>query len=188
MDAFAPRENPFTRTSQPTSTMTNRHSPWTPRVLSLHPTDAPSVHGHGRAGAAAASNGLPSPGSHDTPRRRRLLPALLALQLAAGGLAGGWQDTARAETLPEAVDIALKLHPAVLGARRNAEAIRQIAAALQTQGGADAVNLKIAEQYVAAFNNLAKESNTLIMPANVADIGSLISAGMKILDKGKTSQ
>ena len=75
-----------------------------------------------------------------------------------------------------------------LVAEANAEAIRQIAAALQTQGGADAVNLKIAEQYVAAFNNLAKESNTLIMPANVADIGSLISAGMKILDKGKTSQ
>ncbi|ENW1423239.1 paraslipin, partial [Neisseria gonorrhoeae] len=57
-----------------------------------------------------------------------------------------------------------------LVAEANAEAIRQIAAALQTQGGADAVNLKIAEQYVAAFNNLAKESNTLIMPANVADI------------------
>ena len=75
-----------------------------------------------------------------------------------------------------------------LVAEANAEAIRQIAAALQTQGGADAVNLKIAEQYVAAFNNLAKESNTLIMPANVADIGSLISAGMKILDKGKASQ
>ncbi|CWO34455.1 genome-derived Neisseria antigen 1220 [Neisseria meningitidis] len=67
-----------------------------------------------------------------------------------------------------------------LVAEANAEAIRQIAAALQTQGGADAVNLKIAEQYVAAFNNLAKESNTLIMPANVADIGSLISAGMKM--------
>lgn len=70
----------------------------------------------------------------------------------------------------------------------NAEAIRQIAAALQTQGGADAVNLKIAEQYVAAFNNLAKESNTLIMPANVADIGSLISAGMKIIDSSKTAK
>ncbi|HEZ4413012.1 TPA: paraslipin, partial [Neisseria meningitidis] len=42
-----------------------------------------------------------------------------------------------------------------LVAEANAEAIRQIAAALQTQGGADAVNLKIAEQYVAAFNNLA---------------------------------
>ncbi|EMT1344228.1 paraslipin [Neisseria gonorrhoeae] len=75
-----------------------------------------------------------------------------------------------------------------LVAEANAEAIRQIAAALQTQGGADAVNLKIAEQYVAAFNNLAKESNTLIMPANVADIGSLISSGMKIIDSSKTAK
>ncbi|HEZ6665047.1 TPA: paraslipin [Neisseria meningitidis] len=75
-----------------------------------------------------------------------------------------------------------------LVAEANAEAIRQIAAALQTQGGADAVNLKIAEQYVAAFNNLAKESNTLIMPANVADIGSLISVGMKIIDSSKTAK
>ncbi|QOG40453.1 paraslipin [Neisseria gonorrhoeae] len=75
-----------------------------------------------------------------------------------------------------------------LVAEANAEAIRQIAAALQTQGGADAVNLKIAEQYVAAFNNLAKESNTLIMPANVADIGSLISAYMKIIDSSKTAK
>lgn len=75
-----------------------------------------------------------------------------------------------------------------LVAEANAEAIRQIAAALQTQGGADAVNLKIAEQYVAAFNNLAKESNTLIMPTNVADIGSLISAGMKIIDSSKTAK
>ncbi|WP_301911613.1 SPFH domain-containing protein [Neisseria viridiae] len=75
-----------------------------------------------------------------------------------------------------------------LVAEANAEAIRQIAAALQTQGGADAVNLKIAEQYVSAFNNLAKESNTLIMPANVADIGSLISVGMKIIDSSKTAK
>ncbi|HGM2908758.1 TPA: band-7 C-terminal domain-containing protein, partial [Neisseria gonorrhoeae] len=33
-----------------------------------------------------------------------------------------------------------------------------------------------------------KESNTLIMPANVADIGSLISAGMKIIDSSKTAK
>ena len=138
--------------------MTNRHSPRTPRVLSLHPTDAPSVHGHGRAGAAAASNGLPSPGSHDTPRRRRLLPALLALQLAAGGLAGGWQDTARAETLPEAVDIALKLHPAVLGARRNAEAIRH-----EVTGAANGMNFRfgvIAEPSVAYQRGVGRDKRS----------------------------
>ncbi|STZ76146.1 SPFH domain-containing protein [Bergeriella denitrificans] len=72
-----------------------------------------------------------------------------------------------------------------LVAEANADAIRQIAAALQTPGGNEAVNLKVAEQYVAAFGNLAKEGNTLIMPANVADIGSLVSAGLKIVEGNK---
>ena len=72
-----------------------------------------------------------------------------------------------------------------LVAEANADAIRKIADALQTPGGSEAVNLKVAEQYVEAFGKLAKESNTLIMPANVADIGSLVSAGMKIVEANK---
>ncbi len=72
-----------------------------------------------------------------------------------------------------------------LVAEANADAIRQIATALQTPGGNEAVNLKVAEQYVAAFANLAKESNTLIMPANVAEIGSLVAAGLKIVEGNK---
>ncbi|OSI14947.1 SPFH domain-containing protein [Neisseria dumasiana] len=73
-----------------------------------------------------------------------------------------------------------------LVAEANADAIRLIAAALQTPGGNEAVNLKVAEQYVEAFSKLAKENNTLIMPANVADIGSLVSAGLKIVEGNKT--
>lgn len=72
-----------------------------------------------------------------------------------------------------------------LVAEANADAIRQIAQALQTPGGSEAVNLKVAEQYVEAFGQLAKENNTLIMPANVADIGSLVSAGLKIVEGNK---
>ena len=72
-----------------------------------------------------------------------------------------------------------------LVAEANSDAIRKIAEAVRSEGGAEAVNLKVAEQYVAAFSNLAKESNTLIMPANVADIGSLVSAGLKIIDGNK---
>ena len=72
-----------------------------------------------------------------------------------------------------------------LVAEANADAIRAVAAALQNPGGNEAVNLKVAEQYVEAFGKLAKESNTLIMPANVADIGGLVSAGMSIV-KGQT--
>ncbi len=72
-----------------------------------------------------------------------------------------------------------------LVAAATADAIRVVAEAIRTPGGNEAVNLKVAEQYVDAFGKLAKESNTLIMPANVADIGGLVSAGMSIV-KGQT--
>ena len=73
----------------------------------------------------------------------------------------------------------------LLVAAATADAIRVVAEAIRTPGGNEAVNLKVAEQYVEAFGKLAKESNTLIMPANVADIGGLVSAGMSIV-KGQT--
>ena len=75
-----------------------------------------------------------------------------------------------------------------LVAEANADAIRKIAEAVRSEGGSEAVNLKVAEQYVEAFSNLAKESTTLIMPANVADIGSLVSAGLKIVDGNKAAK
>jgi hypothetical protein len=45
----------------------------------------------------------------------------------------------------------------------------------------EAVNLKVAERYVDAFGNLAKAGNTLIVPANLADVGSLISTAMTVV-------
>lgn len=68
-----------------------------------------------------------------------------------------------------------------LVAQASADAIRLVAAAINEPGGNEAVNLKVAEQYVEAFAKLAKTNNTLIMPANVADISSLVSAGMSIV-------
>lgn len=68
-----------------------------------------------------------------------------------------------------------------LVAQATADAIASVAQAVQQPGGTEAVNLKVAEQYVEAFAKLAKTNNTLIMPANVADIGSLVSAGMSIV-------
>ena len=75
-----------------------------------------------------------------------------------------------------------------LVAQASADAIRLVADAINQPGGNEAVNLKVAEQYVDAFAKLAKEGNTLIMPANVADIGGLVSAGMSIIkgQQGKT--
>ena len=54
--------------------------------------------------------------------------------------------------------------------RRTAKAIRQIADAIEAPGGLQAVNLRIAEQYIDEFGKLAKTNNTMIVPTNVADI------------------
>jgi regulator of protease activity HflC (stomatin/prohibitin superfamily) len=66
-------------------------------------------------------------------------------------------------------------------AEANAKAIRQIAEAIASPGGMQAVNLKVAEQYIAAFAGLAQTNNTLIMPANVADVAGLIATVMSVV-------
>ena len=66
-------------------------------------------------------------------------------------------------------------------AEATAEAIRKVAASVQSPGGMEAVNLKVAERYVEAFAGLAKAGNTLILPANLADVGGLIAAAMSVV-------
>ncbi|WP_428852932.1 SPFH domain-containing protein [Imbroritus primus] len=66
-------------------------------------------------------------------------------------------------------------------AEANAEAIRKIAASVQLAGGTEAVNLKVAEQYVDAFAKLAKTGNTLIVPGNLGDMGSMIASALQIV-------
>ena len=51
----------------------------------------------------------------------------------------------------------------------------------------DAENLRIAEQYLMEFGKLAKESNTMIMPSNLADISSIIATATKVFDATKES-
>ena len=65
-------------------------------------------------------------------------------------------------------------------AEANAEALRQIASAIREPGGAEAVNLKVAEQYVDAFEKLAKTNNSIIVPANLSDMSGLIASAMQI--------
>jgi regulator of protease activity HflC (stomatin/prohibitin superfamily) len=64
-------------------------------------------------------------------------------------------------------------------ATATAEGIRRVAEAIKLPGGYEAVQLRVAEQYVAQFGNLARESNTLVLPANVSDVGSMIALAMK---------
>lgn len=70
-------------------------------------------------------------------------------------------------------------------AEANANALRKIAAAIGEPSGHDAVNLKVAEQYVTAFGQLAKANNAIIVPANFSDISGLIAGAMTIMQQSK---
>ncbi len=61
-----------------------------------------------------------------------------------------------------------------------AEAIRKVADAIQQPGGAQAVQLKVAEKAVEAFAELAKENNTMIVPANLGEVSGLIASAMAL--------
>jgi len=60
-------------------------------------------------------------------------------------------------------------------ARATAEGLQRVAEALQTEGGNQAMQLRIAEQYIQQFGNLAKAGNTFVVPANLSDISSMIT-------------
>jgi regulator of protease activity HflC (stomatin/prohibitin superfamily) len=63
------------------------------------------------------------------------------------------------------------------------EGIRRVAGAIEVNRGLEAVQLRVAEQYIDRFGELAKEGNTLVLPANVADIGSLMALAMNIIKR-----
>src|SRR6266704_3142235 len=69
-------------------------------------------------------------------------------------------------------------------ATATAEGIRRVAEAIQAPGGFQAVQLRVAEQYVTQFGNLAKAGNTLIVPANLTDVASFIATAMSIIRGG----
>ncbi|HVE48289.1 MAG TPA: stomatin-like protein [Casimicrobiaceae bacterium] len=66
-------------------------------------------------------------------------------------------------------------------AEATAKAIRQIAEAIESPGGLQAVNLRVAEQYINEFGNLARTNNTLIVPTNVADVAGMIATAMSVV-------
>ena len=70
-------------------------------------------------------------------------------------------------------------------ATATAEGIRQVAIAIETPGGSDAVRLRVAEQYVTQLGQLAKGSTNLVLPANVADVGAMIALAMNVLNQQK---
>jgi regulator of protease activity HflC (stomatin/prohibitin superfamily) len=69
-----------------------------------------------------------------------------------------------------------------------AEGIRRIAESIQAPGGFEAVQLRVAEQYITQFGNLAKEANTLVMPATVSDVGSMLALAMNVIKQSNGTQ
>ncbi|MCL6262855.1 stomatin-like protein [Craterilacuibacter sp. RT1T] len=68
-----------------------------------------------------------------------------------------------------------------LVADANAHALRAVAQAIAEPSGIEAVNLKVAEQYVEAFAKLAKTGNTLILPANAGDVAGLVATALSVV-------
>ena len=70
-------------------------------------------------------------------------------------------------------------------ATATAEGLRRVAEAINTQGGQEAVSLRVAEQYVKEFGKLAQTNNTMILPAELSNIGSAVAAITKTLETAK---
>ena len=69
-------------------------------------------------------------------------------------------------------------------AEASAEAIRKIAAAIQSPGGDQAVQLKVAEKAVEAYAQLAQKNNTMIVPGNMTEVSALIASAMAVIKQG----
>ncbi len=70
-------------------------------------------------------------------------------------------------------------------ANATADGLKAVAGAVQAQGGMEAVQLRVAEKLVEQFGHLAKQGNTLILPANFGDISSLIATAMSVVKQTK---
>jgi regulator of protease activity HflC (stomatin/prohibitin superfamily) len=66
-------------------------------------------------------------------------------------------------------------------AQATAQGLRKVAETIQMPGGQEAVQLRVAEQYITKFGELAKTNNTLILPATVSDVGSMIALAMSAI-------
>ena len=66
-------------------------------------------------------------------------------------------------------------------AKATAEGIIQVAAAIQAEGGFEAVQLRVAEQYITQFGQLARAGNSLVIPSNLSDVGSMLALAMNVI-------
>jgi len=69
-----------------------------------------------------------------------------------------------------------------LVAQATADGLKKVAEALTDEGGMRAMQLRIAEDYLERFGQLAKQGNTLIVPSNLGDMSSMIAAATRVFD------
>ena len=72
-------------------------------------------------------------------------------------------------------------------AQATADGIKMVAVSIKAEGGMEAVQLRVAEKFVGEFGNLARTTNTLILPANLGDISSLIATAMTVIKQTGTA-
>jgi len=67
-------------------------------------------------------------------------------------------------------------------ATATAQGLREVATAIQTDGGREAVQLRVAEQYVTQFGQLARTTTAVVVPANLTDVAGMIAAAMRVFE------
>jgi len=73
-------------------------------------------------------------------------------------------------------------------ASATADGISRIARAINEPGGYEATQLRVAEQYIIQFGHLAKSGTSLILPANLTDVGSMIATAMQVVKSGQGAE
>jgi regulator of protease activity HflC (stomatin/prohibitin superfamily) len=68
-------------------------------------------------------------------------------------------------------------------ANATAEGIRKVAESVNVPGGVEAMQLRVAEQYIERFGELAKAGNALILPANLTDVASMVATAMTVVGR-----
>jgi regulator of protease activity HflC (stomatin/prohibitin superfamily) len=66
-------------------------------------------------------------------------------------------------------------------ATATAEGLRKVAQAISSEGGVEAVQLRVAEQYVEQFGQIARSTNMVVLPASLSDVGSMIALATNVL-------
>jgi len=89
-----------------------------------------------------------------------------------------WSEGEKQKRINEAEGRAIEIERV---AEATAEGVRKIASAISEKGGINAVNLRVAEQYLTEFGKLAKTNNSIIIPSNLSDIAGMIAAATSVI-------